>query len=467
MRLSHTLVRAWLVACLILHCLWQLSGCGGSVVAGGVGSGGSGVAEGVVTGFGSVLVDGVAYSDAEAAVQRWGEDGVGEVKLGQRVRVVHNGQGQAQRIVVLPQLIGPASQAPNGQGDFILMGQRVRIVPSSDTDYPATVFDGLTQVAAGDALEVHGSWSRDGDGRMLLIAHRIEKLPALPDTVLLTAPVYARQGSQLTLDDAARTPVTANDLPEGVQAGTLASLWLSAATVQTTSSASQPWVAVRIDLASISSEGSTTVDLQAVVTDRDSQQGRIQVQGLWVKLPADWRDAPPANGTPLQLRLERNGNDWQASSLDTQRTSAVPAVEIKGSLRWRSGASSLQLRGTTVALPSDVLSASCSSLQDGQEVFVRLKAERRSPGLPPQASAIECSSQVPDSSVQEAQGTLLSVNADQGTLDVRVGDATLTLSWARGQTLMPPASRLRSGMAIEIEYLRGSTGLMLRKLKTQ
>ena len=362
MRLSHTLLRPWLLAWLFLQCLWQLSGCGGSVVAGGVGSGGSGVAEGTVTGFGSVIVDGVAYSDGDASVERWGESGVGEVKLGQRVRVLHNGQ--------------------------------------------------------------------------------------------------------LTLDDAARTPVTANDLPEGVQAGTLASLWLSTTTIQTTSSASQPWVAVRTDLASISSEGSATVDLQAVVTDRDSQQGRIQVQGLWVKLPADWRDAPPANGTPLQLRLERNGNDWQASSLDTQRTSAVPAVEIKGSLRWRSGASSLQLRGTTVALPSDVLSASCSGLQDGQEVFVRLKAQRRSPGLPPEASTIECSSQVPDSSVQEAQGTLLSVNADQGTLDVRVGDATLTLSWARGQTLIPPASRLRTGMAVEIEYLRGSTGLMLRKLKT-
>ena len=66
----------------------------------------------------------------------------------------------------------------------------------------------------------------------------------------------------------------------------------------------------------------------------------------------------------------------------------------------------------------------------------------------------------------QTTGTYTPVNADQGTLDVRVGDATLTLSWARGQTLMLPASRLRSGMAIEIEYLRGSSGLMLRKLKT-
>jgi Kef-type K+ transport system membrane component KefB len=51
-----------------------VAGCGGAVgVAGGVGSGGSGVAEGTVSGFGSVLIDGVAYGDAQALVEREGE----------------------------------------------------------------------------------------------------------------------------------------------------------------------------------------------------------------------------------------------------------------------------------------------------------------------------------------------------------------------------------------------------------
>ena len=56
----------------------------------GVGSGGSGVASGTVTGFGSVIVDGVEYDDSGAS--RQSEDAAGglvnaPVKLGQQVQV--------------------------------------------------------------------------------------------------------------------------------------------------------------------------------------------------------------------------------------------------------------------------------------------------------------------------------------------------------------------------------------------
>ena len=36
---------------------------------------------------------------------------------------------------------------------------------------------------------------------------------------------------------------------------------------------------------------------------------------------------------------------------------------------------------------------------------------------------------------------------------------------APGQTLMPAIGQLRSGMVVEIEYQRGSNGLLLRQLK--
>lgn len=466
MRLSHLFERAKLLAWAAILGAGALAGCGGAMVAGGVGSGGSGVAEGSVTGFGSVIVDGVAYGDSNAVVERWGESGVAEAKLGQRVRVQHDGSGQATRIVVLPQLIGQAGSAPDGQGDFVLLGQRVRIVGAGNADYPATVFEGLTQVGPGDALEVHGSWSRDSEGRALLIASRIEQLAANPDPVLLTAPVRARQGNSLTLDDAVRTSVTANSLPDNVQAGTLVSLWLTRSVVQVPASLSTPWLATRVQLASADGD-SGTLALNAMVSDSDSQQRRIRVQGLWVKLPDDWQDPVPGNGTPVQLNLQRNGSDWQASRMSTERADALQAVEIKGSVRWSSNASTLQLRGTPVQLPGGLLASTCAGLRDGEEVYISLKAQRRNPGLPPQASQIECSRQIPQASVQEASGILLTVDAGQKMLEVRVGGETLALMWANGQTLMPPLNLLRSGMAVEIEYQRSSNGLMLRKLKPE
>jgi hypothetical protein len=75
-------------------------------------------------------------------------------------------------------------------------------------------------VRAGDALEVHGLWSREG-GQWLMLASRIEKLISLPDTVLLTAPVRSRSADRLWLDDAQGTELRAAELPASVQAGSL------------------------------------------------------------------------------------------------------------------------------------------------------------------------------------------------------------------------------------------------------
>ena len=442
---------------------WQLVGCGGTQMAGGVGSGGSGLAEGLVTGFGSVIVDGVAYSDSAATVERWGETGVAEAKLGQRVRVVLE-NGQASRIVVLPQLMGAAVSAPDAQGDFVILGQRVRIVGSATADLPITVLEGLTQVQAGDALEVHGQWSRDSAGRNLLIASRIEKRSTLPDLLLLTAVLKSRSGNTLILDDAAHTVVAVTGLSDTVQSDALISLWLTQQAVQAPGTMALPWTASRVELASVQSDSAATLELRGAVSA--SQPGRIWVQGLWVTLPAEVSSSLPADGTPVQLKLTRSGAAWQASNLTLLRNSNQPEVELKGSLRWISGANTIQLRGTTVQLAPNLLTGNCANLLQDEEVFISLKAQQRSQGQAPQASQIECSRQIPDTSVQEAEGKILSVDAAHKTLDIRVGNSTLSLAWNPSQTLMPPVTQLLAGLSVEIEYQRSSTGLMLRKIKT-
>lgn len=260
------------------------------------------------------------------------------------------------------------------------------------------------------------------------------------------------------------TPVTVPNLPDTVQAGALVSLWLARSAVQTPASVSAPWVAERGELASASVDSGAALKLRAVVSDTDSQQGRIRVQGLWVRLPSEWN--PPAAGTPVQLSLQRSGNDWQASSLSTQRSADQPEVQIKGSLIWNSSTSTLQLRGTSLQLPANLLTGNCAGLQDGEQVYVDLKAQRRSPGLPPQVSAMKCLRQIPDASVQEARATVVGVDTASRSVQVRAGSATLSLTWVVGQTLMPPVGQLQAGMTVEIEYQRSSNGLLLRKLKT-
>ena len=132
-----------------------LGACGGGVGTGGTG----GYASGTITGFGSVIVNGVRFDDTRAQVL----DGDGAarsrdgLRLGMTVEVdgtdVGDTSGVATRIRYDSELLGLVDTAVDpATGAFTVLGQRV-VVDS------ATVFDesvgGLAAVRKGQTLEVY------------------------------------------------------------------------------------------------------------------------------------------------------------------------------------------------------------------------------------------------------------------------------------------------------------------------
>ena len=211
MRAFHSLFARCIPAVLTTLAAALLTACGGGSGSdlAGVGSGGSGVASGSVSGFGSVIVDGVEYDDSTAT--RDTEDATGAsvnaaIKLGQRVRLVYAGDKVAQRIEVQAQLVGPVSAAPAADGSMTVMGQRVRVVASASdaTRSSPTVLDGYAAAAdirAGDEVEVHGAWAYDAAlASNVLVATRFEKRPTPPDPVQLGGVVTAIDGATLRLE---------------------------------------------------------------------------------------------------------------------------------------------------------------------------------------------------------------------------------------------------------------------------
>lgn len=194
----------------------------------GVGSGGSGVASGTVSGFGSVIVDGVEYDDSSAA--RDTEDassnrGNAELKLGQRVRVVYSGAQLAQRIEVQAQLLGPVTAPVDGAGVVQVMGQKVRLVTSSAdaTSSNVTLLDGYgsaTTIAVGDDVEVPGSWVYDtASASSMLVATRLEKRTDAPSQIQLGGGVsnynastgsFELEGVKIMVGSATITPTGAS-----------------------------------------------------------------------------------------------------------------------------------------------------------------------------------------------------------------------------------------------------------------
>lgn len=139
---------------------------------------GTQVAAGTITGFGSVIVDGVRYDDSGATVTAGDDDAspgslsLSALRLGMRVEIKADDDGRASAVTVSSEVLGRiASVSPTG---FTVAGQEVRV--SADPAAP-TVFEGvagLAGLAVNDFVEVHGT--RDAAGAVL--ASRVERKDA-------------------------------------------------------------------------------------------------------------------------------------------------------------------------------------------------------------------------------------------------------------------------------------------------
>lgn len=143
-----------------------LAACGGGVGSGGTG----GFASGPITGFGSVIVNGVRFDDAAAAVV----DGEGtprtrdDLRLGMTVEVESGaitvtlgGQAaSARRIEFDSALRGPVTAVDKAGSAFTLLGQRV--VVDTTTVFDDRLTGGLNGLAAGSMLEVYAVFDPAG-----------------------------------------------------------------------------------------------------------------------------------------------------------------------------------------------------------------------------------------------------------------------------------------------------------------
>ena len=151
--------RVWFRA---LLCVLVLSGCGGGVDSGGTGARAAS-ARGPVTGFGSVIVNGVHFDDSSARITD--TDGTvhsrDELKLGMTTSIrgsalVVNSSGTrstATSIVFGSAVLGPVDNIDTLAKTLIVLGQTVDVRPT-------TVFDsglngGLAALSVGDVVEVY------------------------------------------------------------------------------------------------------------------------------------------------------------------------------------------------------------------------------------------------------------------------------------------------------------------------
>ena len=156
-------------------------------------------ASGPVTGFGSIIINGVRFDDSGAAISD--DDGramtEAEVHLGAQVEIQglpgsDDAHGVAHAIHVHSALIGPVSAVDTSAGTLTVLGQTV--TANAQTAFDTALSGGLASIATGAVVQVHGQFNTASGS---YLATRIELDAA--------ATHYKIRGTITALDPVAKT----------------------------------------------------------------------------------------------------------------------------------------------------------------------------------------------------------------------------------------------------------------------
>ena len=195
--------------------LWSLgglgavaAGCGGGVAeVAGIGSGGTGQVAGTtfsagpISGFGSVIVNGVKFDDSAATVtdslgraRRLGELGLGMVVEIDGDADPAAGTGTARSIRIIPQLAGTVASVDAPAGRFVALGVDVE----TDASTAWGTAEGIAAVRAGGPVQV---WGFADPASGVLRASRVDARADVDGLALLRGPAsgYDRARARISV----------------------------------------------------------------------------------------------------------------------------------------------------------------------------------------------------------------------------------------------------------------------------
>jgi hypothetical protein len=269
-RRLKTLLGAVALSAMAVACGGGGEGDGGGSTTSGVGTGGTGTyASGSISGFGSVIVNGVRFDDSSASVSD--DDGVshnrGELKLGMVVGISGGAlsddaatglpTGTATTIQYLSELKGTVGAVNVAGGTLQVLGQTVKV-------NTGTIFEGfangLASVSTGNEIEVYALYDA---ATATFVATRIELKAGLT--------VYKLSGRVASLNTSAQTFVLGGQL---VRYSSMAASQLPALSnglavrvkLQPTQ-VSGAWVATQIRNSAVSVPDLTEAELEGIVSD--------------------------------------------------------------------------------------------------------------------------------------------------------------------------------------------------------
>jgi len=411
---------------------------------------------GTVTGFGSVIIDGVRYDDTGTAVDvdNGGASAVpqsiGDLKLGMSVDAKVT-DGKLVSVTVRAAIAGPVGSIDPAGSSFTIYGQTVKVATSGATP---TLFDGVPNLAglsAGDRVEVHGAV----DDSRAIVATRIERKPgaAAAGTVRIGGAVTA-------LDSSART-FRFNDLVVEYGGATItpADLALANGQVVVAFGDAPPsggrFVArtLRIKAAQDGAPAAVGGRVTAFVSLADFTVSGLRVDAKAATIVGG-SAADLSVGQAVAVEGRMSNGVLQAEKLRLIKTPVDALASLKGGVTDYLSVQSFKVRGTAVdASAATFVGGTAADLANGASVVVQgsargdaFRAERVEFVKPPAAQTLRISGEMRDWDPAARTFKLVA-------LTVRLGDA---VAFTGGSI-----ERLASGRRVSVTGLPDSAGVIV------
>lgn len=381
---THPLIRRLLTSSLLAGALAIVAACGGGGEAASPGSAttastaerATAYAVGPITGFGSVIVNGIRFDDSTATVTDDDERARSRemLKLGMLVEVDgapiagSSTEARALRIRFGSQIVGPVSAV--GGTSLTVLGQTVDITET--TVFDDSIVGGLAGIAVGDVIEVHalydaasGHWS----------ARRIDSASG--------ATTYKLRGAVANLDTSTRTfelggqVISFADIPGADLPPSLANGMIVRVRLQTTQANGQ-WVATAVRTGVRKVEDRPDAALRGTISAFTSAAA-FEVNGL--KVDAANASFPDGrDGLALGVAVEIKGSIVDGVlvatrvELDDRHAPQRHRFELHGLVSGLDTAThTFKLRGITVGYGASVswINGTEADLVNGRRVEVR------------------------------------------------------------------------------------------------
>lgn len=443
-------------------------------------------ANGTVTGFGSVIVDGVEIEDATASVQAENGDGSTSkvaLKLGQRVRVEHDGKGTATQVAVDAAVIGAVSNLDAAAGALKVAGQWVKVNTDSAAG-PVTAFGGgysaFADIAAADLVEVHGSpVYSTARAAYEIQASRIDKKADIAAVRVM--------GKLSSLDSSAKTfainglvvnYATANLVPTS---STLANdqfvaIWGKPGSLSSTgSTVSLTATRVRVMRGAVSDIVSGSVaQLGGLVSQYNASTGTLELDGIKVSTSSSTKITPTgkvlANGSYIRIRGTFDAAGMVSATeihiRESSTTDDTARIKLNGAISTLTDANSFVVRGVAVDASGATLENSCTGVTLAEGVFVNVVATAQVGTDVVKATRLGCIAplSLPVFAMRELKGTASAVDATAKTFKLSSGTAaSATIQWTDTTAFTGVTAATLANAAVKVEGYRNASGVLVAR----